>query len=59
MNINKFWIEMKFKDVQPNPRTLHSSASFREKLYIYGGTDILKGDSAVNEFWTIKPLLKE
>lgn len=53
MNSNKFWIEMKFRDVQPDPRTLHASASFKEKLYIYGGTDILKGDSAVNEVWMI------
>ena len=47
ININKQaqkkaqeWIELKFEQETPTCRTLHQQLTIKERMYIYGGTDI-------------------
>jgi hypothetical protein len=51
------WVEIKFQEETPTCRTFHASASYNERLIIYGGTDINKEDADPKEFWILEPLI--
>lgn len=50
---------MKFKDELPQCRTYHAQTTYNERLYIYGGTDIMQKDAPSNELWYLDPLKQE
>ena len=48
---------MKFNSEIPSCRTLHAQITYKERLILYGGTDLNEGHAEVNELWILQPLL--
>ena len=55
----KLWTEMKFDEAIPDCRTMHAQMVYKERLYIYGGTDLKLKDAETDTIWHIDPLSAE